>query len=802
MRSKRPLALLVFAWGVQAIVTQSLLIREALVLMYGSELVWGVVLSAWLLGVAVGAAAGGCASPRIRRPDLGLAVVLLGLAAAGLGGMWLFRTARTWLHVPPGELLPLSKAAAAALLLVTPAGGFVGAAFPLACAVRGASAPGALSSVYTLESLGSLAGGAAFSFWAVEHLAPVQIVLLSGALTTAFSAALLVGQRRRGLVAVLILIGTGAAGSAWLVGDRLNRALVLRRWRALAPGYELVREAESRHQNLALARRAEQYSLFCDGHVSVDFPDPYVFVPRAHLWMCQHPAPRHVLVLGGGAEGLLAEILRHPVDSVDYVEPDPRQIDLLEPFLGDADRAALHDPRVSIHATDARLYVKTRRARFDLVIARLPEPASALRARFYTVEFFGELRRAMTPRSVLCMTAAAAPASLSPASAEYLASVRAALRAQFPEVVVGWGDPAPVLAATSPGLIAIDGDELTRRYTGRNVRSNLFDPAWFRGATDWFDPAKLRRRAAELERAVGAFASSDLRPAVYLQRLVLLERATGSPGHLVERLRSVSFGRAAAGVAAFMVLTLVVGRVQARRVRAGPGTSGWVDAAVTLSMFATGFATMAVSIVWLFAFQNLYGYVYQRIAWIVAVFMGGLAAGCRLTDRWAAGRVRRDPVPRAGDAEGRRRWLWKRLVLVDVLLAGLALAVPVILPSLGAMQTTPAALRGVEIIIFALVASTGVLCGAAFAMAGRFREITRGHVGVSAGGVVGADHAGACLGALTTGVLFVPVFGIIPTALLLAAVKGASAVVVLAACLAAGTRSGVEGWGADATGQQ
>ncbi len=76
------LALVVIAWGVQAIVIQSLLLREALVLMYGSEFAWGIVLFAWLFGVAVGAAVGGRVGERIRRPDVGLVVVLLALSIA------------------------------------------------------------------------------------------------------------------------------------------------------------------------------------------------------------------------------------------------------------------------------------------------------------------------------------------------------------------------------------------------------------------------------------------------------------------------------------------------------------------------------------------------------------------------------------------------------------------------------------------------------------------------------------------------------------------------------------------------
>ena len=52
-----------------------------------------------------------------------------------------------------------------------------------------------------------------------------------------------------------------------------------------------------------------------------------------------------------------------------------------------------------------------------------------------------------------------------------------------------------------------------------------------------------------------------------------------------------------------------------------------------VAIIAGGFATMALSIIWLFAFQNLYGYVYQRIGWIIAIFMGGLVIGCELVNR-------------------------------------------------------------------------------------------------------------------------------------------------------------------------
>ncbi len=796
------LGVLVVAWGVQAIVTQSLLLREALVLMFGSYFAWGVVRFAWILGVGGGAAMGGWAAQRISRPDVGLVAVLVALSVAACIELWVFRGARMWLGVEPGELLPLPKIIIAAVLFVSPCSAPVGMAFPLACCVTSLATPQAsvcadsprglkpaacqllqLGSVYALESAGSLIGGALFTFWAVEHLTPIQTALTCGAVTAAASAGLLFVTARRSYGAVcLVVVSMGALMTSILAGDALDRRLVQRRWQSVAPGYELCAEAESKYQNLAVGRRAEQFTLYSDGQVSADFPDPYTFVPLAHFWMCQHPSPRRVLVLGGGAEGLLAVILRHPIEHVDYVENDPRQIDLIEPYLTDADRSALNDPRVTVHNVDPRYFVKTQSDQFDLVIARLPEPMSAQRARLYTVEFFRELRRAMTSKSVLCITAAATPGFLTTTSAEYLASIRATIRNHFPHVTVGWGNPAQILVATQEGLVTTDPGILMERYSERGVQSEWFHPAWFDGATDWLDPDKLRQRAAQLDATDHVEISTDLRPVVYVQRLTLWESATGktrggSRG-VIERLRSVRWRELIMILVVLAGVLLLASYLQARPSRHilrangdAQSRAAWLlRSAIILAIATTGFVTMALSIIWLFAFQNLYGYVYQRIGWIIAIFMGGLVLGCW----WFSWRCRRLSVT------GKHRiYLWSRLIAVDVLLALLALAVPWVLPALGGLQSGPLTLTLVEWCVSILVALTGVLGGATFALAGFLQIDLTGRIGSAAGTIDSADHAGACLGALLCGILLVPVFGTAAAALLLAGIKLSSAALLV-----------------------
>jgi spermidine synthase len=427
-----------------------------------------------------------------------------------------------------------------------------------------------------------------------------------------------------------------------------------------------------------------------------------------------------------------------------------------------------------------------------------------MRARLHTAEFYGELARAMTPRAVLCMTAHAAPGSLSRRSAEYLASIRATLQRHFKHVVFGWGDPAHILAATDRDLISTVPAELAARYSGYGIESRWFDPAWFEGATDWLSLDKLRQRSHELNAVPDPIVSTDLRPLIYMQRLALWEAATSAAGAgsqrrsefsgardrgVIQWLLSVDWAQFLLALLAIVVPMALLSYVWNRRRASGSdGVSGqsssWFSTnAIGVSIGSTGFATMALSIIWLFAFQNLYGYVYQRVGWIIALFMGGLVIGCALGNMASRRKVARESGSQTismspADISAP---LWRWLVIVDCLLAVLALAVPLLLPILATMQTSRSAFTLVELCVSIMVGFTGVLGGAAFGLAGRLQLQATGLSGSAAGTIVGADHAGACLGALLSGILLVPVFGTAVAAYVLAGIKFTSATFLFAA---------------------
>ena len=140
-----------------------------------------------------------------------------------------------------------------------------------------------------------------------------------------------------------------------------------------------------------MVARDGQRAFFENGLLAFEtqstFPEEVV-----HLSLLFHPAPRSVLLVGGGVGGDLREILRHPVEEVVYVELDPAVIRAAQHHLPPGEASVLADPRVRLIFTDGRRYVQTAGRTFDAVILDLPEPSTGALNRFYTEEFFAEAR--------------------------------------------------------------------------------------------------------------------------------------------------------------------------------------------------------------------------------------------------------------------------------------------------------------------------------------------------------------------------------------------------------------------------
>ena len=138
--------------------------------------------------------------------------------------------------------------------------------------------------------------------------------------------------------------------------------------------------------------------MVIDGCVMVTDRDSFIYHEMlAHQALFAHPAPRRVLIIGGGACGTLREVLRHKgVESVLQVELDERVTRLAElhfPELCEANA----DPRARIAFGDGIPWVrKAPDQSLDIIIIDSTDPVGPAEGLF-SEEFYKECLRVLRP---------------------------------------------------------------------------------------------------------------------------------------------------------------------------------------------------------------------------------------------------------------------------------------------------------------------------------------------------------------------------------------------------------------------
>ena len=736
------LALATFTLGAYAQVAQALLVRETLLVFYGNEVSLGAFYGGWLLWVAVGAAAavavrGRAAGPRALSWLRRLLVLMPALLA---GQVLVIRTVRLWMDVPAVELVPFGQLLAATFLVTVPTGVAIGLAFPLACEalarpgsagtdVTGRVARGveAVSRVYVLEAVGALAGGILFTFGLVGRVGPGQSLgLVSVALAL---VALALGAARwvaLPVAALGLLVGLPPAGPA------LDRAMERERFRVLQPGLEWVTAVETRYGHTAVGRRGEQFSRVTDGRVSQSWPDLQGVAQEAAYFYSQAGAPRRVLLFGGLEGGLLAELLRYPVERVTAVEQDAAAFAQLRPYLEERTVSALADPRLELVFGDGREVVNRLGddADYDLVLVLGLDPSTAHSNRYFTVEFYRALARRMTaPGGVLCTTVSSASNYLGREVRTYGGSVYRTLGGVFAEVALAPGDTQVLCAGMGRGMVTSDPAVLEARYRAVPLAERHFPSDAF---ADLLPPDRVAFVRASLE-AEGGEWNTDDHPVAYYLNMVLWGKLT-SPRVVgwLEALRRLGPWPylVPVGVLA-LLLPLRAALEGTERTRVG-------RQAGTAALGVVGFAAMGGQLALLYSYQAHLGLVFGRIALLNAVFMTGLAVGAGLPGRALA---------------RRRRARGAFVVLLLLLTAVLGL-----LPA--ALEVVHGLARSDQEPLYLLACTgLGLLTGVAYP-----RGVALAH-GPSAGVLTvggltqAADQVGGALGGLVAGSLQVPLLG-------------------------------------------
>lgn len=756
---KLPLKLSLFIMGLSGITAQIVLLRELLVSFLGNELTLGVILANWLLLVAIGSFLIGKSVEKVDRKIEIFVVFQLAFSVAFPFAIFLCRIFKNILLTTPGEALGFAPIWYSSFIILLPVSLPYGALFTYGCKLYSQYARDGASSVgkvYLLETLGSIIGGLLLTFLLIQYLNSFEIAFLISLMNLLIAAFLLppIPKARFfsfrnilfsvSIFIVLFFVYLLLTPSA----KKIDSFSINSQWRNL----NVIHNENSIYGNITVTQRGEQFTFYNDGVPSITTPIPDIasIEDFVHFPMLFHKKPESVLILSGGAGGMIHEILKYPVTHVDYVELDPLLLKLVQRFSTPLTQSELSDQRVKIHYQDSRLFTQRTGERFDIIFIGLSAPQTLQTNRLFSLEFFSTAKRKLNPHGILVLSLPGSLTYISPELRDLNGCILDTLKSVFGSVRIIPGDVNLYLASASDLFEKITSGDIIKRFQERKIQTSLIKKNYIEYRLherwlQWYWKSMEGRRI---------HINSDFRPLGVFFNLSYWN-ALFSP-YLTGIFKWFEGFHLTFTLIKIILITIILSIIFIKM-------SQHSRHAVTYSIFTTGLTGMIFSLALIFTFQTFYGYLYHQIGLLVAVFMAGIASGSFfITNRFD--RMKNDSL------------LFLNTEIAIILFS-------ILFPFVFLMPSQYLENRIVYLILYGavLVMSflSGMFTGIQFPLAVKIyldNPSRKGKLGQTAGLLYGADLFGGFFGGLLGGVFLLPLLGLKETCFMMALIKISSGI--------------------------
>ncbi|UCH96985.1 MAG: hypothetical protein JSV88_09080 [Candidatus Aminicenantes bacterium] len=753
-----------FSLGAFALISQTMMLREFFVVVYGNEFVFGVLLTNWLVGIFTGAITGGAVTEKNKDNLMLFVISILVMCILLPVSITLTRLLYTISGTPAGTYIGFFKVFLYSALFIIPISFYIGFLFPIAARVQSqhptpevnnqtsmADRVTGISNIYIFEAFGSLLSGVVYTFFLVGHcnaytvaaLVILPLLICSGLI-------LLKSHRYKTFSIVCILLIFNLVSLLPSVNRKFEALTVEKRWHSVS-SLPLIHSTDSKYQNIAVANLFGQYNIYLNTMLASVFPnDEDNMVLAAHL-VCQHPGPQRVLILGDAVSGLAKALLRFDVKEVISVEIDAKTVETMLKFLPQEDKNILTDNRFKIIIRDGRKYVKdlirsydepgnsiTQPPVFDIVFVNASEPSTLLLNRYYTKEFFSDLSRVMSDNGVVALKITSAENYVKGIVAEYTASVFHTVRAVFPEVVVAPGPQNFIFASRDKTTVSDNPEILAQRYTATGVKPEKLGLIFYSIYPE--EKTRFIKKALQISRKSGINSDETPIAALYFNKIIGWYGKSNLAG-LLGFFEKITLKDV---IVIILVLFLLRMFYIWKSMRKNPSIQRrFLKFHTLMAVFSSGMAGLSLELVILYTFQNSFGNIYHIIGFIIAIFMFGLPLGALVSNAL----ITKEKFTHEHQIIG-------FIIFIQMVLA----AVSFLLPHMTRLFAKVIILH--QFIIFAETILIGFAVGLVFPLAIHVYLGRQGKIGKTAGVVDAFDHIGAALGAFFIGTLFLPVMGV------------------------------------------
>lgn len=420
-----------FITGLVSSSIQFLLLREIMNITGGYELISGSFLGAWLIGSSLGShLAGKSKLSDIKRINLVFSLSPL------ISLILLLLLSRVYLN--PGETPSLFSAIIYTFIVLLPFCLISGFTFIKLINVGRDNGifPG---NSFSAETTGGIAAGLLTSFLASSLINTFKFYLLITILSIGYALITFYFSKSKSKIYAL------ATGGLMLLAVLiLNPDLYFRQ--ILQPSVAVISTNDTPYGNITRGKYKGEESLYYNQKLLSYNDDAPEREEDIHYAMLQREAPKKIIMISGSLKSHLPEILKYPVKSVIYIERDPA--------LSKYETYVQNTGPVHIMSTDAFNYIRKTKDSADVIVLLTPPPSTLLLNRFYTLEFFSEVKKHLNRDGVFMCSPGPGDNYYNKESVDLYSSIFNSLEANFTNVKPVVGNKLYFLASDKPISVA------------------------------------------------------------------------------------------------------------------------------------------------------------------------------------------------------------------------------------------------------------------------------------------------------------------------------------------------------------
>jgi predicted membrane-bound spermidine synthase len=728
--------LVIFAYGLFSIAAQTLVFREFIASFESNDITIGIFFACWFLWIAFGAMLVKSSKYLTNLLLSNIELLFLAYLPAFVLQILLIIQIRHLAGIAPYSLLPIPTAILLGFLVNAPVSFITGLLFPLTCRWVNLDTTPAVSRVYLLESLGSFTGGLGTTLLLAFGSTSARIFLmLAFFLSTAIFLSLFEGSRfnRKITIPPVFLLVLFFAITVVFGADKpLAKYLNTVKWSRLLPADSLAGSFQTAQAEYLYGLYQKQWVVVREGSAVETIPDQTSAGRIIALSLSQNPNASRVLVVGSGL-ALCRQFLQLPqINRLVWANPDNEYVRKVLEFVPTELR--ISDSRFEGMTDDLRLAMGRQKEQFDLVIVNLPDATSSVLNRYFTIEFYEQLKALLGTSGVLAIRIPAGENIMGTELVTIGASTKLTLEKVFSNFALVPGDNCWFIASDSNNITG-DPGTLRQRFATIAKAGEVYPP---NGLLSIYLPDRALKAIDDYNSAelpAEQLLNRDSRPLANLFSLLLAAKQSDAPVTRIFKLMLL------AGLTVFLVPLVVYVILRLFYILTAPPSNRSSTFDFMFLVFSTGVVGIGVVIVLMYLYQTRFGSLFLHIGAISSMYMAGLAAGAAVLGRLLQ----------------KRSYICRKLLIIVLLIHCAVLTAIAFWPALSTAEGPAEEWSHISFAIAFVVC--GLCAGCYFPMAGQLLAELNLQTAPVAARLQYADHFGAAAGGLLASLALVPVLG-------------------------------------------